>query len=62
PREYYDRRRWAIYRIVSAAVILLIPILNVQLLPFSLVSILAAICAAQIVIDLRQHPYHRRLA
>jgi hypothetical protein len=28
--------------------------------PFLLVCILAAICTAQIVIDLKQHPHHRR--
>jgi hypothetical protein len=28
--------------------------------PFLLVCILAAICITQIVIDLKQHPHHRR--
>jgi low temperature requirement protein LtrA len=59
-RNFYVSRRWAIYRIVSAGVILLVPILSIQMSPFLLVSILAAICVAQIIIDLKQHPYHRR--
>ena len=59
-RNFYVSRRWAIYRIVSAGVILLIPILSIQMSPFLLVCILAAICVAQIIIDLKQHPYHRR--
>ena len=40
-RNYYVSRRWAIYRIVSAGVILLIPILSIQMSPFLLVCILA---------------------
>jgi low temperature requirement protein LtrA len=59
-RNFYVSRRWAIYGIVSAGVILLIPILSIQMSPFLLVCILAAICIAQIIIDLKQHPYHRR--
>jgi low temperature requirement protein LtrA len=59
-RNFYVSRRWAIYRIVSAGVILLIPILSIQMSPFLLVYILAAICVTQIIIDLKQHPYHRR--
>ena len=59
-RNFYVSRRWAIYRIVSAGLILLIPILSIQMSPFLLVCILAAICIAQIIIDLKQHPYHRR--
>ena len=59
-RNFYVSRRWAIYRIVSAGVILLIPIFSIQMSPFLLVCILAAICVAQIIIDLKQHPYHRR--
>ncbi len=52
--------RWATYRIISVAMILLIPVLRIPLPPLSLVCILTAICAAQIVIDLKQHPYQRR--
>jgi low temperature requirement protein LtrA len=59
-RNFHVSRRWAIYRIVSAGVILLIPILSNQTSPFLLVCILASICVAQIIIDLKQHPYHRR--
>ncbi|HEY9386480.1 MAG TPA: low temperature requirement protein A [Nitrososphaeraceae archaeon] len=58
--DYQASRRWAIYRMVSAGMILLIPILSIQMSPFLLVCILAIICIAQIIIDLKQHPYHRR--
>jgi hypothetical protein len=40
--------------------ILLIPILRIPLSPFLLVCILAAIYTAQVVVDLKQHPYHRQ--
>jgi low temperature requirement protein LtrA len=59
-QDYRTSRKWATYRITSAGMILLIPILRIPLSPFLLVCILAAICTAQIVIDLKQHPYHRR--
>jgi low temperature requirement protein LtrA len=58
--DYRASIRWATYRIISAGIILLIPILRIPLSPFLLVCILAAICIAQIVIDIKQHPYHRR--
>jgi low temperature requirement protein LtrA len=59
-QDYRASIRWATYRIISAGMILLIPILRIPLSPILLVCILAAICIAQIVIDLKQHPYHRR--
>ena len=59
-RDYRNSLRWATYRIISAGMILLVPILRIPLSPFLLVCILAAICIAQIVIDLKQHPYHRQ--
>ena len=59
-QHYRASRNWATYRIVSAGMALLIPILYVPLSPFLVVCVLAAICIAQIVIDLKQHPYHRR--
>ncbi|MFL6486770.1 MAG: low temperature requirement protein A [Nitrososphaera sp.] len=59
-QDYRTSRKWATYRIISAGMALLIPILRIPLSPFLLVCILAAICIAQIVIDLKQHPYHRR--
>jgi hypothetical protein len=57
--DYRSSMRWAIYRIIPAVMILPIPILRIPLSPFLLVCILAAICIVQIVIDLKQHPYHR---
>ncbi|MFL6502600.1 MAG: low temperature requirement protein A [Nitrososphaera sp.] len=59
-QNYRASTRWATYRIISAGMILLIPILRISLSPFLLVCILAAICTAQVVIDLKQHPYHRQ--
>ncbi len=59
-QDYRASIRWATYRITSAGMILLIPILGIPLSPFLLVCILAAICIAQVVIDLKQHPHHRR--
>ena len=59
-QQYRASIRWAIYRIISAGVAFLIPILRIPLSPFLVVCILAAICIAQIAIDLKQHPYHRR--
>ena len=59
-QDYRASIRWATYRIIPAGMILLIPILRIPLSPFLLVCILAAICTAQIVIDLKQHPHHRR--
>jgi low temperature requirement protein LtrA len=59
-QDYRSSIRWAIYRIIPAVMILFIPILRIPLSPFLLVCILAVICIVQIVIDLKQHPYHRR--
>ena len=59
-QDYRASIRWATYRIISAGMILIIPILRIPLSPFLVVCILAAICIAQIVIDLKQHPHHRR--
>jgi low temperature requirement protein LtrA len=59
-QDYRTSGKWATYRIISAGMILLVPILRIPLSPFLLVCILAAICIAQIVIDLKQHPHHRR--
>jgi len=53
------RRKWATYRIVSGIIIISIAILNLELFPVTLMSILAFICALQIVLDLRDHPHHR---
>jgi low temperature requirement protein LtrA len=38
-RDYHVSRRWATYRIISAGVTLLIPILNIQLSPFLLICV-----------------------
>ena len=57
--EYKTRRKWAIYRIVSGIAIITIAILGLKLLPVVIMSILAFVCALQIVLDLRDHPNHR---
>jgi len=57
--EYKTRRTWAIYRIISGVVILVIPIFGLRLLPVVLMFILAVVCAFQIILDLRHHPQHR---
>ncbi|MDQ3847841.1 MAG: low temperature requirement protein A [Thermoproteota archaeon] len=59
-QNYRASIRWAIYRIISAGMALLIPILRPPLSPLLVICILAAICIAQVVVDLKQHPYHRR--
>jgi low temperature requirement protein LtrA len=59
-RDYHVSRRWATYRIISASMVLLVPILSIPLSPFLLICILAAMCIGQIIIDVKQHPYHRR--
>jgi low temperature requirement protein LtrA len=57
--EYKTRRKWAIYRIISGIVIIIIAILGLKLYPVVLMFILAFVCALQIVLDLRDHPHHR---
>lgn len=57
--EHKARMKWATYRIISGIVIIAIAILGLKLLPVVLMSILAFICALQIVLDLRDHPHHR---
>jgi hypothetical protein len=55
------RKMFVIYRIVSAIVIISIPILlgNYNNIPVIISSILAGICAIQIVLDLKLHNEHR---
>jgi low temperature requirement protein LtrA len=57
--EHKTRKKWATYRIISAIVVISLAILGLYLLPVVLMSILAFICALQIVLDLRDHPHHR---
>jgi low temperature requirement protein LtrA len=57
--EPRTRRKWATYRIISAIVVISLAILGMYLLPVVLMSVLAFICALQIVLDLRDHPHHR---
>jgi low temperature requirement protein LtrA len=47
------------YRSVSASVILIIAILNMAMIPVLLLFTISVICVIQIVVDLRNHPYHR---
>lgn len=57
--EHKTRKKWAMYRIISAIVVISLAILGLYLPPVVLMSILAFICALQIVLDLRDHPHHR---
>jgi hypothetical protein len=43
-----------------AGMILLIHISGILLSPFVLVCIFASVCIGQIIIDIKQHPHHRR--
>lgn len=55
------RKKFVIYRLVSAIVIISIPILlsNYNNIPVIISSILGGICAIQIVLDLKLHNEHR---
>ncbi|HSF52044.1 MAG TPA: low temperature requirement protein A, partial [Nitrososphaeraceae archaeon] len=58
---FNHRKKFAIYRIVSAIAIISIPILfsNYNIIPIIIASILTAICGIQIVLDLKLHTEHR---
>ena len=62
-RENHDftpRKKFAISRIVSAIVIISIPILLINYsIPIVISSLITGICGFQIVFDLKYHPHHR---
>jgi low temperature requirement protein LtrA len=58
--DFTPRKKFAISRIVSAIVIISIPILlNNYSIPIVIASLITGICGFQIVFDLKYHPHHR---
>jgi hypothetical protein len=51
--------KWFAYRSMSASVILIIAILNIEMTPVLFLFAISIVCIIQIVVDLRNHPYHR---
>lgn len=49
----------SVYRLIAGFAIILIPILELQMLPVYLILIISTICIIQILIDLKHHPHHR---
>jgi low temperature requirement protein LtrA len=58
--DFTRRKKFAISRIVSAIIIISIPILlNNYGIPIIIASLITVICGFQIVFDLKSHPHHR---
>ena len=58
--DFTRRKKFAISRIVSAMVIISIPILlNNYGIPIIVASLITGVCGFQIVFDLKSHPHHR---
>jgi len=58
--DFTRRKKFAISRVVSAIVIISIPILlNNYGIPIIIASLITVICGFQIVFDLKSHPHHR---
>ena len=58
--DFTRRKKFAISRIVSAIIIISIPILlNNYGIPIIVASLITGICGFQIVFDLKSHPHHR---
>ena len=58
--DFTRRKKFAISRIVSAIVIISIPILlNNYSIPIVIASLITGVCGFQIVFDLKYHPHHR---
>ncbi len=58
--DFTPRKKFAISRIVSAIVIISIPILlNNYSIPIVIASLITGICGFQIVFDFKYHPHHR---
>jgi len=56
-KENFHRKKFAIYRLVSAVVIITIPVLfgNFNNIPIVIASILTGVCGIQIILDLKLH-------
>ena len=58
--DFTSRKKFAISRIVSAIVIISIPILLYNYgIPIVIASLITVVCGFQIVFDLKSHPHHR---
>jgi low temperature requirement protein LtrA len=58
--DFTRRKKFAISRIVSAILIMSIPILlNNYGIPIIVASVITGVCGFQIVFDLKSHPHHR---
>ena len=58
--DFTRRKKFAISRIVSAIVIISIPILlNNYSIPIVIASLITGVCGFQILFDLKSHPHHR---
>jgi low temperature requirement protein LtrA len=58
--DFTRRKKFAISRVVSAIVIISIPILlNNYGIPIIIASLITGVCGFQIVFDLKSHPHHR---
>ncbi|HEY5737529.1 MAG TPA: low temperature requirement protein A [Nitrososphaeraceae archaeon] len=58
--DFTRRKKFAISRIVSAIIIISIPILlNNYGIPIIVASLITGVCGFQIVFDLKSHPHHR---
>jgi low temperature requirement protein LtrA len=58
--DFTRRKKFAISRIVSALLIISIPILlNNYGIPIIVASVITGVCGFQIVFDLKSHPHHR---
>jgi len=51
--------KWLFYRFISAFIVIMIAVLDVKVLPITLLYGIAIVCIIQIIIDLRYHPHHR---
>jgi low temperature requirement protein LtrA len=51
--------KWFAYRFMSASVILIIAILNIEMIPVLFLFAISIVCIIQIVVDLRNHHCHR---
>jgi low temperature requirement protein LtrA len=59
-QDFTRRKKFAISRIVSAIIIISIPILlNNYGIPIIIASLITVVCGFQIVFDLKSHPHHR---
>jgi low temperature requirement protein LtrA len=49
----------SMYKFFAGFAIILVAVLQIQMLPLSLILIISGICIIQILVDLKQHPHHK---